>query len=70
MTNIGMLDRALRIALGLGLLAMVFVGPQTAWGYLGAVPLLTGLAGHCPLYRLLGISTCQRPPGSNLKAHS
>ena len=70
MTNIGMLDRALRIAVGLGLLAMVFVGPQTAWGFLGAVPLLTGLVGYCPLYRLLGISTCQRPQGSNLKAHS
>ena len=70
MTNLGMLDRVLRIVLGLGLIGMVFVGPQTAWGFLGAVPLLTGLAGYCPLYRALGISSCRRPPASNASAHS
>lgn len=56
--NEGTIDRALRIILGLVLIALVFVGPQTAWGWLGLVPLLTGLVGFCPLYRLLGISTC------------
>jgi hypothetical protein len=56
--NEGMIDRALRIVLGLGLLALVFVGPQTPWGWIGIVPLLTGLVGFCPLYRLLGINTC------------
>lgn len=55
--NEGAWDRAVRIALGVGLLSLVFVGPQTAWGWLGLVPLVTGLAGTCPLYRLIGLST-------------
>ncbi|MCA9629559.1 MAG: DUF2892 domain-containing protein, partial [Myxococcales bacterium] len=46
-------------------LSLVFVGPQVTWGWIGVVPLLTGLAGHCPLYRLLGVSTCKvRPSGA------
>ena len=56
--NAGSLDRALRVALGLGLLSLVFVGPQTLWGLVGIVPLLTGLIGSCPLYSLFGWSTC------------
>ncbi len=52
------LDRALRIILGLALISLVFVGPATPWGWVGLVPLLTGLVGFCPLYRILGISTC------------
>ena len=56
--NEGTLDRSLRIIAGLVLIALVFVGPQTAWGWVGLVPLLTGLVGFCPLYRLLGINTC------------
>jgi hypothetical protein len=36
----------------------VFVGPQTAWGWVGLVPLATGLVGFCPLYSILGINTC------------
>ncbi|MHA7887435.1 YgaP family membrane protein [Roseicyclus sp.] len=56
--NEGTIDRALRILIGLGLLAIVFVGPQTPWGWVGLVPLATGLVGYCPLYRLLGINTC------------
>ena len=56
--NEGTVDRALRIILGLALIALVFVGPQTAWGWVGVVPLATGLVGFCPLYRLLGINTC------------
>jgi hypothetical protein len=56
--NEGTIDRALRIVLGLGLIALVFVGPQTPWGWVGLVPLLTGLVGFCPLYRVLGINTC------------
>lgn len=58
--NIGQTDRILRIIVGLVLLALVFVGPQTPLGYFGIVPLLTGLTGFCPLYTLLGISTCSR----------
>jgi hypothetical protein len=51
-------DRMVRIVLGAGLLALVFLGPQTPWGFVGVVPLVTGLVGFCPLYRLLGLSTC------------
>lgn len=57
--NEGTLDRALRVILGLVLIALVFVGPQTPWGWIGVVPLLTGLVGMCPLYSVLGINTCK-----------
>lgn len=51
-------ERGLRVLLGLVLLALVFIGPRTPWGLLGVIPLATGLLGSCPLYTLLGISTC------------
>jgi hypothetical protein len=51
-------DRVLRVVIGLGLLSMTVIGPQTLWGLVGLVPLATGLWGHCPLYRVLGVSTC------------
>jgi hypothetical protein len=57
-TNEGNLDRALRVIAGAGILSLAFIGPQTAWGYVGLVPLITGLVGYCPLYSLLGLSTC------------
>ncbi len=56
--NEGNVDRALRVALGLVLLSLVFVGPQTMWGLIGIIPLATGLVGMCPVYSILGISTC------------
>jgi Protein of unknown function (DUF2892) len=56
--NVGTADRVARIALGLGLLSLTTVGPQTAWGYIGVVPLLTAFIGSCPLYSLFGFSTC------------
>ncbi len=56
--NEGAVDRVVRIVVGVGLLSLVFVGPQTAWGYIGVVPLATGLLGSCPAYQLFGISTC------------
>jgi len=56
--NEGNLDRALRVIVGLGLVAIVFVGPQTPWGWVGLIPLATGVFGLCPLYTLLGINTC------------
>jgi hypothetical protein len=59
MTNEAGFDRALRILVGIALLALVFVGPHTAWGWLGLIPLATGVAGFCPLYRLVGIDTCR-----------
>lgn len=58
--NMGVADRALRILAGLGLLSLVFVGPQTIWGWIGVIPLVTGLAGTCPLYTVFGFSTCAR----------
>lgn len=58
-TNVGSIDRVLRVIIGLALLALVFVGPKTPFGYLGLIPLITGLVGTCPLYSLLGISTCR-----------
>ena len=60
-TNEGNLDRALRVIAGAGILSLAFIGPQTAWGYVGLVPLITGLVGYCPLYSLLGIRTCPLP---------
>lgn len=57
-TNEGKLDRIIRIVVGLGLLSLVFVGPQTLWGLVGLVPLLTGAIGFCPLYKVLGFNTC------------
>lgn len=57
--NIGTLERALRVSGGIVLLAMVVAGPQTVWGLLGILPLLTGLSGWCPPYSVLGISTCR-----------
>ncbi len=62
-TNEHPLERGARVLLGLGLLAIAFVGPKTPWGYLGVVPLATGLIGSCPLYTLFGFSTCP------IKAH-
>lgn len=58
-TNVGRIDRILRIVLGIVLIALVFVGPQTPWGWVGLVPLLTGLFSTCPLYSLLGMNTCK-----------
>jgi len=57
-TNVGGLDRALRVCAGLvllGLTAADFIG---AWGWIGLVPLATGAMGSCPLYTVLGFSTC------------
>ena len=54
----GTVDRILRVAAGLGVLGLVFMGPQTAWGWVGVVPLVTGLIGNCPLYSILGINSC------------
>jgi hypothetical protein len=53
-------DRVLRVGLGLGLLALAWVGPRTPLGYLGLIPLATGLLGTCPAYSLLRVSTYRR----------
>ena len=56
--NEGNLDRILRVVVGAVAISLVFVGPQSAWGWVGLVPLVTGLVGNCPVYSLLGINTC------------
>lgn len=62
-TNLGTIDRSLRVVAGIVLLSLAFFGPQTAWGYIGIVPLITALIGYCPAYRLLGLSTCGKRSG-------
>ena len=59
--NEGMTDRILRAILGLAILSLAFLGPKTPLGYLGLIPLVTGLVGYCPLYSLLRISTRGAP---------
>lgn len=46
--NIGGIERIIRTVAGLGILSLAFIGPQTAWAYLGIIPLITGLTGYCP----------------------
>ena len=52
------MERAIRVLVGLVVLSLVFVGPKTPWGWLGLIPLATGLIGSCPLYTVFGFSTC------------
>jgi hypothetical protein len=68
MTNEGILDRAIRVVVGLVLISLVFVGPATPWGLVGIVPLLTGIVGFCPMYRVLGIRTSAAAPGGGSAA--
>jgi hypothetical protein len=63
--NMGMVDRAIRLAVGVILIAFAIpVGfSQTGWnwiGWIGVIPILTALIGNCPAYSLLGVSTCKR----------
>jgi Inner membrane protein YgaP-like, transmembrane domain len=58
--NVGNVDRLLRMLLGIALIALAGGGFIGAWGYLGVVPLLTGISALCPLYSLLGITTTSR----------
>ena len=64
-SNVGGIDRGLRILVGLVLIALVFVGPKTNWGWLGVVPLFTGLIGWCPPYAIFGFNTCSVKPKSD-----
>ena len=57
-TNVGGIDRLLRIVVGLVLIALAATGTVGAWGWIGVAPLLTGLLRWCPAYPLLGISSC------------
>ncbi|QEA40599.1 DUF2892 domain-containing protein [Pistricoccus aurantiacus] len=58
--NMGNIDSGLRIAVGLILIALTLASMIGWWGWIGVVPLVTGLFRFCPAYRLLGVSTCQR----------
>lgn len=56
--NIGGIDKILRIVVGLILITLAAIGTIGVWGWIGVVPLLTGLFGTCPLYSMLGMNTC------------
>jgi hypothetical protein len=56
--NEGVADRVARVVVGLAVLSLLFWGPRTPFALIGAVPLLTGLVGFCPLYQLVGWKTC------------
>ena len=58
--NVGNIDRLIRMLLGVALVALAGGGFIGAWGYLGVLPLLTGISALCPLYSLLGITTTSR----------
>ena len=57
-SNVGGIDRVLRIVVGLVLIGLAATGTVGWWGWLGVVPLLTGLFSFCPLYTLLGVNSC------------
>jgi hypothetical protein len=64
--NVGLIDRVLRIVIGLAMIAAALglFGPtyQTVWGWIGIIPLATGLVSWCPAYTILGIRTCRAAP--------
>ena len=57
--NVGGIDKIIRIVLGLALLTATLMGALPVWGWIGIVPLATGLMGWCPPYAILGFSTCK-----------
>ena len=56
--NVGYVDRIIRVIVGIALIATTLTGSIGLWGWIGAVPLVTGVVGSCPLYSALGINTC------------
>ena len=69
-TNIDPTERVIRVGLGLILISLIFWGPSNLWFLLGVIPLATGLSGWCPMYSMLGMSTCkvERSRTPNLKS--
>lgn len=59
-TNEGAADRVVRVGLGLLLISIAVTVPSAVWAWIGIVPLVTGIAGFCPLYRVFGFSSCAR----------
>ena len=62
--NVGTIDRALRIVAGLVLIGLTLMGTIGMWGWIGVVPLATGIFRFCPAYLPFGLSTCSTPPVS------
>ena len=58
--NLGPADRAIRIIAGMLLISLTVVGPRTACGFIGMLPLITAFAGWCPLYAMFGVNSCPR----------
>lgn len=58
-SNVGSIDRLLRIFVGALLIGLTLAGNIGAWGWIGVIPLVTGLIGSCPMYKIFGISSCK-----------
>ncbi|VTZ27834.1 conserved hypothetical protein [Methylocella tundrae] len=56
--NVGTIDRTLRVLVGAVLIGLAATGTVGLWGYVGVIPVLTGLFSFCPAYALLGLNTC------------
>ena len=56
--NVGNMDRALRIIVGIILITLAATGIFAPWGWIGIIPLVTGIIKSCPLYSILGMNTC------------
>jgi hypothetical protein len=65
MQNVGGIDRILRIVVGLALIALTLAGQLPVWGYVGVIPLATGLFRWCPAYTLFGFRTCPAAPAKS-----
>lgn len=59
--NVGTVDRIIRVVVGLALIGLAATGRVGAWGWIGIVPLLTGIVRVCPAYSILGVKTCAAP---------
>jgi hypothetical protein len=59
-TNVGTLDRIIRLTAGIVLIGLTLTGTIGMWGWIGVVPLATSLIGYCPAYPLLGMNTCKK----------
>ena len=59
-TNVGGIDRILRVVLGLVLIGLALTGTIGVWGWIGVVPLATGFMSFCPLYTMIGMNTCPK----------
>lgn len=68
--NVGGIDKSIRIIIGVALISLVFVGPQSPWGWIGLIPLATGLMGWCPLYPLLGLNTTHKDTSANTSGNT